>query len=98
MRSGVRALEVAKQHLLGEKLLRAGKVAMKKDAHAQAEIGDQAAMQIANLVHSGSGKAAPLGDFLFLDIGYDTLDDVANLFHVDGERHDVRPAPAFLFV
>ena len=71
---------------------------MQKDAHSQPQVGDQPGVQVADFGDARLGKFAPGVDLLFLDVDQHPLDDVADLFHVDGEADDVGPAPAFFFV
>ena len=98
VRVGVGALQVAEQHLLREQLLRALQVAVQEHAHAEAQVGDEPRVQVADLGHAGLGEVAVLLDLLFLEVDQHALDDVADLLQVDRERHDVGPAPAFLLV
>ena len=98
VRIGVRALEITEKDLLGEELLRAFQVAVQEHAHSQAQVGDQTAVQVADFQHARLGELAALVDLLLLEIGDHALDNVSDLLHVDGERDDVRPAPALLVV
>ncbi len=98
VRIGICAFEVAEQHLLRQQFLRALQVAVQEHAHAEAEVRDEARVQVADLGHAGVGEIAVLGDLLVLDVGQHALDDVADLLEVDRERHDVGPAAALALV
>ena len=75
--------------------LRIAHVAVEEHAHAQAQVGQQPFVQVADLGHAGVAEAAALADLLVLDVLHHALDDVADLLHVDREADDVGPAPAF---
>ena len=93
---GVGAFQIAEQDFFGEQLLRALQIAVQEHAHTEAQVGNQTRVKIANFFHARGGETAPFVDLLFLEIVDDALDDVADLLHVDRERHDIRPAAAFL--
>ena len=67
MRVGVRALEIAEQHLLREQLLRALQVAVQEHRQAEPQVGDQPRVQVADLGHAGFGEVAALVDLLVLE-------------------------------
>ncbi len=63
---------------------------------AQAQVGDQLAVQAGEFFQADFGKLATLGGFLLLDFAQHAFDQVAGQFQVDRQLDDFSPAPAVL--
>ena len=98
VRSGVIAFEFAKARLFFQQARGVAHVVVQEDAHRQAQVVQQARVQVVDLLHPGLGELHPALDLLVLDVDQHALDDVAHLLHADGETHDVGPAPALALV
>ena len=92
----VLVLQLAEPRLLLEQLLCIAHMAVEEHAHAQAQVRQQALVQVRDLGHAGVREAALLADLLVLHVLQHALDDVADLLHVDRERDDLGPALALL--
>ena len=61
-------LQVAKACLLFEQLARIAQVAVEEYAHAQAQVGNQPLVQVADLGHAGVRQAPVRADLLVFDV------------------------------